>query len=75
MTQGNKALATERITKIVTTVEHYRESGMDVFMARDLLTDVRHFCDKVGISFQDALAGSYDIYIEEDEDDRRHGLI
>ena len=32
---------------------------------RDLLTDLRHFCDARRIDFYQKLDGSYDVYLEE----------
>ena len=34
---------------------------------RDLLTDLRHYCDHHEIAFEDCLEGSLDVYVEEQE--------
>jgi len=34
---------------------------------RDLLTDLRHYCDQHEIDFDDSLEGSLDVYLEEQE--------
>jgi len=32
---------------------------------RDLLTDIRHFCEKENVNFHAAAKGAYDIYLKE----------
>lgn len=34
---------------------------------RDLLTDLRHYCDQHEIDFEGCLEGSLDVYLEEQE--------
>ena len=43
---------------------------------RDLLTDLRNYCDQHEIDFEDRLEGSLDVYLEEQEsaDDDRSAL-
>jgi hypothetical protein len=36
---------------------------------RDLLTDIRHYCDAKRLDFDAALEGSYDVYCDERYDD------
>jgi hypothetical protein len=38
---------------------------------RDLLTDLRHFCDQREIDFEDCLEGSLDVYLEEEENAKK----
>ncbi len=38
------------------------------FALRDLLTDVRHAADHLGLDMHQALDGSYDVYLEEKVD-------
>lgn len=35
------------------------------YLLRDVLTDCRHYADRHGINFFDALDGSYQVYLEE----------
>ena len=35
------------------------------YLLRDVLTDCRHYADRHGINFSDALDGSYQVYLEE----------
>ena len=58
--------ASRRIKGIISTHDDYLPaSGVDVFAIRDLLTDVRHFCDHANLNFFEALDSSYDVYLEE----------
>jgi hypothetical protein len=58
--------AARRIREIISTHGDYLPaSGVDIFAIRDLLTDVRHFCDHANLNFPEALDSSYDVYFEE----------
>ena len=52
-----------------TTIEKYGTAGETSTESaiRDLLTDLRHFCDQHEIDFEDCLEGSLDVYLEEQE--------
>ena len=50
------------IDKYGTAGETSTESGI-----RNLLTDLRHYCDQHEIDFDDSLEGSLDVYLEEQE--------
>ena len=52
-----------------TTIEKYGTAGetSTECAIRDLLTDLRHFCDQQEIDFDDSLEGSLDVYLEEQE--------
>ena len=51
-------------------VKVYETDGVDEQSAiRDLLTDIRHYCDAKGLDFYAALDGSYDVYCDERYDD------
>ena len=51
------------------TIEKYGTAGdtCTEFAIRDLLTDLRHYCDQHEIDFDDSLEGSLDVYLEEQE--------
>ena len=51
------------------TIEHYGTAGETSTESaiRDLLTDLRHYCDQHEIDFDDSLEGSLDVYLEEQE--------
>ena len=59
-------------SSIETTIEKYGAAGetSTEFAIRDLLTDLRHFCDQHEIDFDDRLEGSLDVYLEEQENAR-----
>jgi len=58
-----------RMKKIVESYE--KEQGTDTSSAvRDLLTDLRHYCDAKGIDMYVLLDGSYQVYLEEKEEVR-----
>ena len=52
-----------------TTIENYGTAGETSTESaiRDLLTDLRHYCDQHEIDFDDSLEGSLDVYLEEQE--------
>ena len=58
-----------------TTIDKYTTAGDTCTESaiRDLLTDLRHYCDQHEIDFNDRLEGSLDVYLEEQEssDDER----
>lgn len=58
-------LAAQRIRSLPELVEHYRESGDDSCFVRDVLTDLRHFCELEGLDLYRALDASYQVYLEE----------
>lgn len=41
------------------------------FALRDLLTDVRHAADHLGLDMHQALDGSYDVYLEEKPEEEK----
>ena len=51
------------------TIEKYGTAGETSTESaiRDLLTDLRHYCDHHEIAFEDCLDGSLDVYMEEQE--------
>ena len=51
------------------TIEKYGTAGETSTESalRDLLTDLRHYCDQHEIDFEDCLEGSLDVYLEEQE--------
>ena len=51
------------------TIEKYGTAGETSTESaiRDLLTDLRHYCDHHEIAFEDCLDGSLDVYVEEQE--------
>ena len=60
------------------TIEKYGTAGETSTESaiRDLLTDLRHYCDHHEIAFEDCLDGSLDVYVEEQEsaDNERSGV-
>ncbi len=52
-----------------TTIEKYGAAGETSTESaiRDLLTDLRHYCDQHQVDFDDRLEGSLDVYLEEKE--------
>jgi hypothetical protein len=58
-----------------TTIDKYGMAGETSTESaiRDLLTDLRHYCDQHEIDFDYSLEGSLDVYLEEQEsaDDER----
>jgi hypothetical protein len=53
-----------------TTIEKYgtaRETSTESGV-RELLADLRHYCDQHEIDFDDCLEGSLDVYLGEQED-------
>ena len=63
---------------LVATIEKYGTAGETSTESaiRDLLTDLRHYCDHHEIAFEDCLDGSLDVYVEEQEsaDNERSGV-
>jgi len=57
--------ACERIRGCARAEEHYRESLDDSCMIRDMLTDIRHFCDTEGVDLFRAIDASYEVYLVE----------
>ena len=55
------------------TIEKYGTAGETSTESaiRDLLTDLRHFCDQREIDFEDCLEGSLDVYLEEEENAKK----
>ena len=45
-----------------------KEGTEEQFALRDLLTDLRHTADAMGLDFEVALAGSLEVYEEENDD-------
>lgn len=65
--------AARRIRELISTHHDYLPaSGVDAFAIRDLLTDIRHFCDHVTLSFHETLANSYPVYLEEQRETLSH---
>ena len=54
---------------LIATLEKYGTGGETSTESaiRDLLTDLRHYCDQREIDFEDCLEGSLDAYVEEQE--------
>ena len=54
-----------------TTIDKYGTTGDTCTESaiRDLLTDLRHYCDQHEIGFEDCLELSLDVYLEEQESD------
>jgi hypothetical protein len=68
----------ETMYVLETTIEKYGtpgDTGTESAI-RDLLTDLRHYCDEHEIDFEDRLEGSLDVYLEEQEsvDNERAGV-
>jgi len=59
-----------------TTIEKYGAAGETSTESaiRNLLTDLRHYCDQQQIDFDDSLEGSLDVYLEEQESADNEGL-
>ncbi len=57
--------ACERIRGCARAEEHYRESLDDSCMIRDMLTDIRHFCDTEGVDLFRAIDASCEVYLVE----------
>jgi hypothetical protein len=57
-----------------TTIDKYGAAGETSTESaiRDLLTDLRHYCDQHEIDFDDSLEGSLDVYLEEQENADEH---
>jgi hypothetical protein len=57
------------------TIEKYGTAGETSTESaiRDLLTDLRHYCDQHEIDFDDSLEGSLDVYLEEQESAENDG--
>ena len=67
MKPGNKAVK-EGLGRLLET--YAREQGCEPQSAlRDLLTDLRHLSDEMGMDFPKASDGSYDSYLEEISED------
>ena len=54
---------------LATTIENYGTASdtCTEFAIRDLLTDLRHYCDQHEIDFDYRLEGSLDVYLKEQE--------
>jgi hypothetical protein len=54
---------------LIATIEKYGTGGETSTESaiRDLLTDLRHYCDEHEIDFDDRLEGSLDVYLDEQE--------
>lgn len=51
-------------------VKQYEADGASEEAAvRDLLTDIRHYCQAKRLDFYQALDGSYDVYCDERQED------
>lgn len=51
-------------------MKEYEADGVGKQSAiRDLLTDIRHYCEAKGLDFCAALDGSYDVYCDERYED------
>jgi len=59
----------ETMHLLETAIEKYATAGETSTEAaiRDLLTDLRHYCDEHEIDFDDRLEGSLDVYLEEQD--------
>lgn len=57
--------ACERIQALAQSQEHYCESEDAPCMVRDMLTDIRHFCEQQDVDFYRATHASYQVYLEE----------
>jgi hypothetical protein len=57
----------DTMTILEATIDKYGTAGdtCTEFAIRDLLTDLRHYCDQHEIDFDDRLEGSLDVYLEE----------
>lgn len=55
----------QRIEGLAAIEKHYQESEDNACMVRDILTDIRHFCEQENIDFYDATESSYQVYLEE----------
>jgi hypothetical protein len=62
-------LKTDTMHLLESAIEQYGMAGDTCaeFAIRDLLTDLRHYCDQHEIDFDDRLEGSLDVYLEEQE--------
>lgn len=55
-------LAATRIERILKSEPNYLpESQVDVYAVRDILTDIIHFCNKVGIDFDDRVDAAKEV--------------
>jgi len=63
------AFKNDTMHRLETTIEKYGTTGETSTESaiRDLLTDLRHYCDRHEIAFEDCLEGSLDVYLEEQE--------
>jgi hypothetical protein len=58
------------VKDLAPAIEQYKADGVGEQSAiRDLLTDIRHYCDAKRLDFHTALDGSYDVYCDERYDD------
>jgi hypothetical protein len=57
--------AVARVSDLWASNAHYSESSDHQFMIRDLLTDVRHFCEFYGVDVYAAMHASHAVYTEE----------
>lgn len=46
-------------------LRHEPDAGMSHQAVKDLLGDLRHFCDRTGVDYADADSGAYSMYSEE----------
>ena len=58
-------LAVNRVEAIIAAVAHYQETGVPQSILRDILTDLRHYAAANVLEWDDALDGSYEVYLEE----------
>ena len=56
--------AARRTRKLINTIIE-REGTHTAEAVRDLLTDIRHFCDRSSIKFEEVCGASYQVYLEE----------
>ena len=60
------------VTALTAVIERYEADGVSKQAAvRDLLTDLRHYCQAKRLDFYQALDGSYDVYSEERYEDQQ----
>ena len=64
-----RLLALSRVQKIAR--EHYEDTEdergriLPCFFVRDILTDLRHYCDRYGVEFGAADRAAHGVYLEE----------
>lgn len=60
----HQKLSHKRIKRLIKTIME-REGCIRKTAVRDLLTDIRHYCEAESVNFHTAAKGAYEVYLEE----------